>query len=537
MALTRRHFLTTTALGAASLATLQLGVSNAFAQTEAGTITIALAARAPSGVNPQQSGLTGGDNWAINQVYNGLVQSAPGTFAVTPADFQPALAESWEVSEDARTWTYHLRQGVQFHKGYGEMTSRDVMFTYGRQIDPDVVSAGKVLFNNIESIDAPDDYTFVVTLIRPDPLFNASTAVTLAASILSQDAFEEKGEGFNFDPVGTGPYFVESTEESGILLTAFPEYWDGPAATEHIQVSFIADTTARTLAFASGQVDMIEGVRQPGWIPTMRQRDANTIFDATAPGSFNTLHLNLDYEPLNDIRVRKAFRYAIDSAQIASAFGELSTPMVGIIAPQFAGSVTREELPEELKFEYSPEKAKALLAEAGYPDGITIPCFTSQREDYATIMLIIQEQLRASNINLDLQIIDHATMHAENNLAKNSVALNSSSFPPVPTLPFLQRLAGPADAKTDGTGQGNYSHYGVSIPGIDDLLDQAQDEPDFDKRIEVIKQIERKVLEDLPLLGIITLSYVIARNPRIDLGFDVVSGYAYWPLNQARIVS
>ena len=282
---------------------------------------------------------------------------------------------------------------------------------------------------------------------------------------------------------------------------------------------------------------MIEGVRQPGWIPTMRQRDPDTIFDATAPGSFNTLHLNLEYEPLDDIRVRKAFRYAIDSAQIASAFGELSTPMVGIIAPQFAGSVTREELPEELQYEYSPEKAMELLAEAGYPDGITIPAYTSQREDYSTIMLIIQEQLRASNINLDLDIIDHATMHAENNLAKNSVALNSSSFPPVPTLPFLQRLAAPADAKPDGSGQGNYSHYGVAIPGIDDLLDQAQDEPDFDKRIEVIEEIERKVLEDLPLLGIITLSYVIARNPRIDLGFDVESGYAYWPLNQARIVS
>lgn len=538
MTLSRRRFLVNTgALGAASFAAMHLAVPRAYGQTEDGTISIALAARSPSGINPQQSGLTGGDNWAIHQVYNSLVAAKPGTFAITPEDFQPALAESWEVSPDARTWTFHLRRGVQFHKGYGEMTSRDVMFTYGRQLDPDVVSAGKVLFENIESIEAPDDYTFVVKLTRPDPLFNGSTGVTLAASIFSQDAYEEKGDGYNFDPVGTGPYFVESTDETSILLTAFPEHWNGPAATRNIRVSFIADTTARTLAFASGQVDMIEGVRQPGWIPTMRQRDPNTIFDATAPGSFNTLHLNLAREPLNDLRVRQAFRYAIDNTAIASAYGELSSPMVGIIAPQFAGSVTREELPEALQFSPNVEKAKELLAEAGYPNGVTIPAFTSQREDYATIMLMIQEQLRAAGINLDLQIIDHATMHAENNQDKNTVALNSSSFPPVPTMPFLQRLAASADAKPDGTGQGNYSHYGVAMPGIDELLDKAQDEPDFDKRIAVIKEIETKVLEDLPLLGIITLSYVIARNPRIDLGFDVVSGYAYWPLNQARVVA
>ena len=187
MALTRRRFLTnTTAAGVATFATLQFGAPGAYAQTEEGTISIALAARAPSGINPQQSGLTGGDNWAIYQVFNGLVQSRPGTFAVTPDDFQPALAESWDVSEDARTWTYHLRQGVQFHHGYGEMTSRDVMFTYGRQIDPDVISAGKVLFNNIESIDAPDDYTFVVTLVRQ------IRCLTLAPQLHWQPAFSAK---------------------------------------------------------------------------------------------------------------------------------------------------------------------------------------------------------------------------------------------------------------------------------------------------------------------------------------------------------
>jgi peptide/nickel transport system substrate-binding protein len=126
MALSRRQFLANAgAVGAA--ATFGLPVSRVFAQED--MITIALAARSATGVNPQQTGLTGGDNWAIYQVFNTLVRNPDGKFGTRPEDFEPSLAESWESSEDARTWTYKLRQGVQFHKGYGEMTSEDVVFT------------------------------------------------------------------------------------------------------------------------------------------------------------------------------------------------------------------------------------------------------------------------------------------------------------------------------------------------------------------------------------------------------------------------
>jgi peptide/nickel transport system substrate-binding protein len=210
--------------------------------------------------------------------------------------------------------------------------------------------------------------------------------------------------------------------------------------------------------------------------------------------------------------------------------------MVGIIAPQFAGSVKREDLPEELRYGTNPQRARALLAEAGHPGGVTIPCFTSQREDYASIMLMIQEQLRAVGIRLDMRIIDHATMHAENRRDRNTMTLYSSSYPPIPTQPFLQLLLSSAATRADGRGGENYSHYGVAIPGIDELIQRAETEPEFEKRIALIQDMERQVLRDLPLLGIVTLSYVVARNPRVDIGFPVRSGYAYWPLNRARRV-
>jgi peptide/nickel transport system substrate-binding protein len=533
MTISRRRFL---AQGSAAGAAASLGFTfagPALAKDE--PITIALAARAPTGVNPQQTALTGGDSWAIRQIFDTLVKADDGTFAVRPEDFRPNLAESWEGSADARTWTYRLRRGVQFHKGYGEMTSDDVVFTFRRHLDPKIVTNQKAFYSNVEAVDAPDRYTVRFTLKRPDPLFNGSVATALSASILCRKAFEEKGAGFNTDPIGTGAYQVDSVSPTeGVLLSAFPDYFGKPAVTRNLRVSFIADTTARTLAFASGQVDMIEGVRSPGWIPTMRQRSPQTIFDATAPGSFNTLHLNLTRPPLNDLRVRQAIRYAINNEQIAAAFAGLSAPMVGIIAPQFAGSVKKEELPPELRYNHDIKRARALLAEAGFPNGVTIPCFTSQREDYAAIMLIIQEQLRAAGINLDLKIIDHATMHSENRKDRNSIALYSSSYPPVPTQPFLQWLSAPAEVKADGTGGENYSHYGAAMPGIDALIEKAQDEPGFDRRTALIQEAEKQVLRDLPLLGIVTLSYVIARNPRVDIGYPVKSGYAYWPLSRAK---
>ena len=534
MSIDRRRLLVT---GSALSATAAIGRWSVPAQAQETPISIALAARAVTGINPQQNGLTGGDNWAIRQIFDNLVKPDDGTFAVRPEDFRPALATSWDSSPDAKTWTFKLREGVQFHRGYGELTSEDVLFTGARHLAPPLPTSQKALYAIIERIEAPDKYTFRVVLKRPDPIFNGSVTTALSAAILCKKAFEERGQKFNLEPIGTGPYQVESTSPTeGILLTAFPQHYAGPAATKTLRVAFIADTTARTLAFASGQVDMIEGVRQPGWIPTIKQRSPNTIIDGTAPGSFNSLHLNLTRPPLNDVRVRQAIRYGINNAEIAAAFAGMAVPMVGVIAPQFEGAVKKEALPPELRYEPDPKKAKALLAEAGFANGVTIPCYTSQREDYAAIMLIIQEQLRASGINLDLKIIDHATMHAENRKDRNSIALYSSSYPPVPTQPILQQLSTSAEVKADSSGGDNYSHYGTAIPGVDALIEKAQDEPDFAKRTALIQDIEKQTLKDLPLLGIITLSYVIARNPRVDLGYPVKSGYAYWPLNRAKRV-
>lgn len=536
MNITRRNLLATSAAGIV-VASLPAGASVAFAQKANDTITFAVAARSSNSLNPQEVGLSGADNWAVYQIFDRLVNLPAGQWANEPQDYQPGLAESWDVSEDARTWTYKLRKGVKFHKGYGELTSEDVVFSFRRHIDPKIVTNSKTFYVNIGSVEAPDETTVVFTLKSPDPLFNTSCHSHVSASILCKKAFEEKGEGFNKDPIGSGAYqFDNLNSNQGLLLTAFADYFDGPANTDKVRIRYISDTTARTLAFASGDIDMIEGVRSPGWMDTMRGQASDTIFDATAPGSLNSLAINLTRGPLKDVRVRKAIRYAIDANAIAGAFGGIAAPMVGVVASQFPGAVKQEDLPEELQYAYNPEKASELLAEAGFAVGLTIPCYVSQREDYASIMLMVQEQLRAVNINLDLKIIDHATFHADNRLDKNTLALWSSSYSPVPTQIISDQLAKSFEVKPDGTGGTNFAHYGTAMPGIDDMLEKTLNEPDFQKRMALVQDMEKQILTDLPLLGIVTLSYVVARNPRVDIGFKVESGPAYWPLRHAKIV-
>ena len=113
-------------------------------------------------------------------------------------------------------------------------------------------------------------------------------------------------------------------------------------------------------------------MRAPGWIPSIQARKKDLQFDMTAPGSFNTLHLNMTRKPFDDLRVRQALRYAINKEAIARAWRRWA-PMVGLIAPAFAGAVTEAELPPELRYKYDPDRAKKLLAEAGFPRACRSP--------------------------------------------------------------------------------------------------------------------------------------------------------------------
>ena len=271
------------------------------------------AARGLRTIDPHKS-IQGVDNWAIIALYDKLVDLPRWQFPATLDELVPRLATSWTSSEDAKTWTFQLREGVQFHKGYGEMTSEDVKFTFDRATDAVRVGGVRAKFTNIESVETDGPYTVVFHLTQPDPLFPLGVLSDYDGAVMSKKAIEEKGEeAIGTDPIGTGVYVLETVHtdpSQGVTLVANDDYWDTPAVTPKLQILYIADTTARTLAILSGDVHMIEGVRAPGWADSMKQRDSSLIFDVVSPGSFFTMQFNLTVKPFDDIRVRQALFYA-----------------------------------------------------------------------------------------------------------------------------------------------------------------------------------------------------------------------------------
>jgi len=536
MSTTRRDFLKTTGAVTAAMTMSAVMGGKAFAQG-VDTIKIAFAARGLRTMDPLKS-IQGVDNWAIIAIYDKLVDLPLWHFPQKQDELVPRLATKWSGSDDAKTWTVELRTGVKFHKGYGEFSSEDVKFTFDRAIDSKRVGGIRSKFTNIEGVDTDGPNKAIFRLKAPDPLFMLGVLSDYDGAILCKKAVEEFGEDkIATNPIGTGVYVLESIASDpsqGVMLTANTEYWDKPAATPKIQCMYIADTTARTLALLSGNVHMIEGVRAPGWADSMKQRDSTLLFDVVSPGSFFTIQFNLTKKPFDNVKVRQALFYGIDRDEIAAAIAPISNRTYGLNPPSFPGGFTAETIPAEVAYKYDPDKAKALLAEAGFDGNLSFKTDTSQREDYSAVMLMIQDQLRRINVNMELNIKDHTAFHADQNTGTNNLTQQSSALPPVPTQVFVTYLPASAEVKSDGKGGTNYSHYGVAMPGIDDLLTKTLAEPDIDKRLALVQQMDVQVLKDAVVLPVVTNGFMIVRSAKVDLGFKVESGYVNWPLSQAK---
>jgi len=465
----------------------------------------------------------GVDNWAIGHVFDQLVRPPAGLGVAKPEEYDLELAESWERSDDAKTWTFKLRQGVQFHKGYGELTSEDVKFSYDRARDPQSGSTASIVWQNVDSVEAPDPYTVIVKLKGPDPLLLTSTLFGTSACIVSKKAVEEKGEGFAMDPIGSGPYQIESVDPERVRLVANPDYFGEKPKVPNLEVQYIVDTSARTFAILGNTVDMILAPAGPGAINAIMSQNPNLKMDISLPGNNWSLHFNMKKKPFDDERVRKAFAYAIGKQVISDSLTPPTPRTYGLNPPANPGSLNAENTPEELQYNHDPEKAKQLLAEAGFPDGLSFSCFCSQRDDYASLMLIIQEQLRQVGVNMDLTLMDHTAFHAEKNKDLNTLVLRGGGYPLVPTAILQNEAIAAAEVQPDGTGSDNFSHYGAVIPGIDDLFEQTMNESDLERRLDLCRQMDLKILQDMPAMSVCTTAYVIIRNPAMTLPFEVSS--------------
>ncbi len=290
---------------------------------------------------------------AVFLIFDNLVRLGPD---MTP---KPDLAQSWETSTDGLTWTFHLRQGVKFHDGT-PFNAAAVKFNIERIQDPKMGFTNRVLWTHITSVEAKDDYTVVLKTAQPfaPMLFYLAHG---SGGMVSPDAVKKMGDqAFALNPVGTGPYKVDSFQP-GVTLTLVrnDNYWGGKPGLAKIVMNYAADAQARVAQLQSGQADLIDSVPVEQ-IATLKADPNIVVLQQPAVRAF-FLTFNLKRAIFQDVRVRQAFNYAVDKDTIVKTlFLGFATPMDSPMAPGMAG------YKPVMKYNYDVAKAKQLLDDAGW---------------------------------------------------------------------------------------------------------------------------------------------------------------------------
>ena len=451
------------------------------------------------------SGPNSNDKTVLAAIFNGLVRATPGE--VNAERLEPDLAESWESSKDLKTWTFRLRKGVEFHQGYGEFTAADTVFSLERAKEKkiNVYYKSYLPFGKIESLDK---YTVRVHLKSPQTALSLLPTVLdwQAGMVMSKRASEKLGDKLKTTPIGTGPYvFKEFVPQEKLVLARNDNYFRGKPGFEQVEFRMLPDPSSRTIAFKAGELDIMDVDREQRAIDQVK--GPGVVIESFGPASVHKLHIDRTRKPLNDIRVRQAIAHAINREDIVRFIGtDVAAPLYSVIPAEFVGGL--DPVPEKLKYNHDPAKAKKLLAEAGVAKGFSIdPVFISERPQFRRPMEIIQNQLAQVGIKINLSVVAHPAWHTKNDEGSNPLVLRAATR--FPTANFI------LEEFFLGGGKRNFSRFSSA----DAELKRAQAETDLDVQKKLWREAQIKILEDLAAFPTHLLNTIVARKAKVDLGF------------------
>jgi peptide/nickel transport system substrate-binding protein len=472
-----------------------------------------IAAKEPDTLDPHASTL--GQSQAISRfMFRGLTRFAIKDGKVTTSEVEPDLAESWTLSPDGTLWTFKLKKGVQFHKGFGEMTAEDVKFSFERQTSKTPGMRYGVNLDVIKSIEVLDPYTVQIALKAFDAIFLLRMVGYQQGYIVSKKAAANHDQ-FKWSPVGTGPfYFERHTPREKIILKAFDKFHAGRPSIDEVHWFDVPEDATKLIGLEKGTFDLLypEAVTAD-FADQVKKMGA--IIDRRGPGGQERFYINMTAKPFDDIRVRKAFMHAIDRKAIKETMypGGLALLATSCIPPGYFGHVP-------MKFpEHNPELAKKLLAEAGHPNGFTIKnYFISKSFFYPKVLTLAQEQLKKVGINVELQVVEHATFHENIRKNLNPFVLYGGTRI-TDADPWLSLFFDSKEIPDPATGNKgtNFAHY----RGMDDLLTAGRVERDVKKRAAIYAETQKRMERDLVCLPISDVPNQWARNPkRVQAPFD-----------------
>lgn len=305
---------------------------------------------------------------------------------------QPGLAESWEISDDGKVYTFKLRTGVKFHDG-ADFSADDVKFSIDRAMAEDSVNPQKGLYSAIEKVEVVDPATVVVTLKHPQGAFlwNMGWGEAAIVSPASADGNKEK-------PIGTGPFKFENwAKGSSITLVKNPDYWGEEVALDKAEFRIIPDAAAAVPALLSGDVHAFSNMPAGDALPQIESDPRFKVVIGSTEGE-TVLATNNKKEPFDKLEVRQAIAHALNRDEIiAGTPPGLGVPIGSHFAPHHPAYVDLTGT-----YPYDPEKAKELLAQAGFPDGFSATLKLPPPGYARDGGQIIASQLRQVGINLEI---------------------------------------------------------------------------------------------------------------------------------------
>jgi glutathione transport system substrate-binding protein len=403
----------------------------------------------------------------------------------------PQLAERWDASPDARIYTFYLRKGVKFHDGT-PFNAAAVKANFDRVRNPENKLRRYTLYKIISQIDVLDEYTVRFTLAEPFGAMIATFAHP-AGGISSPAAVQKYGKDYMKNPVGTGPYkFAEWVPNDHITLIKNPDYWDkaNDAKVDKIIVKPVPEDGTRIAMLQRGDAQFINAV--PYSMAEVVKADRNlSLAESEAIYTF-WVAMNIQKKPFNDLRVRQAMNYAINKeAIIRAVLRGHGKPADSPLAPRVWGYTPVKTYP------YDPAKAKALLAEAGYPNGFKTLLRGNNQTDAKEIVVAIQGQLKQVGVEAEVFSLPAPALTAERfkPLEENKNEMEYAGWSPSTgdadwgIRPLLTKENWPPSNFTIGF---------YTNPKVEELVKAALQTSDIGKRKAAYAEAQRILVDDCP---------------------------------------
>jgi len=447
------------------------------------------------------------DIWATHQLFNGLVQMDDAMTVI------PAIAESWNVSEDAKTYHFNIRKDVYFHKHHlfkndstRTVNAYDFEYSFKRIIDKNLASPGSWVFSKVDYFEAINDSVFKIQLKQAFPAFLGLLTMKYC-SVVPNEIVEHYGSEFRSHPIGTGPFTFKRWEENiKLVFRKNPAYFERDSLgnqlpyLEAIATTFLPDKQSEFLQFAQGNLDFVSGLdasykdellTASGQLRDMYTNSVNMIQGPYLNTEYLAFFIPSEIPEIQSELIRKAVNYGFDrNKMITYLRNGIGTPATGGFIPKGLPGFNNS-----IGYTYNPEKAKEYVKKFVAKTGNKTPTLTiTTTSEYLSFCEYIQRELQKVGLQVSVDVVPASTL--KESKANGKLDLFRASW--VADYPDAENYLSLYYSKNFAPNGPNYTHF--SDPLFDDLYERAFSETDPEKRYALYTQMDSLVMSRAPIV-------------------------------------